>query len=104
MAFLTAESFRNEKEDRNAAGFYNIDVKQAMKNDQIYAILISFSILNQLLKRRKQGYLALEYFKEVLETYQEAPSGTEYQFKGSAGEWKTRDMLVLCCGKWVRLF
>ena len=85
-AFLISESLRNvEKGDQDAAGFYNIDVKQAMKNDQIYANidLIFYSILTS--KAQKAGLSNLEYFKEVLEGL---PRGTfwdgVYQFKGSA--------------------
>ena len=95
-AFLISESLRNvEKGDLDAAGFYNIDVKQAMKNDQIYANidLIFYSILTS--KAQKAGLSKLEYFKEVLETL---PRGTfwdgVYQFKGSAEvDGKTRDVI-----------
>ena len=95
-AFLISESLRNvEKGDQDAAGFYNIDVKQAMKNDQIYANidLIFYSNLNS--KAQKAGLSNLEYFKEVLETL---PRGTfwdgVYQFKGSAEvNGKTRDVI-----------
>ena len=95
-AFLISESLRNvEKGDLDAAGFYNIDVKQAMKNDQIYANidLIFYSILTS--KAQKAGLSNLEYFKEVLETL---PRGTfwdgVYQFKGSAEvNGKTRDVI-----------
>jgi len=95
-AFLISESLRNvEKGDLDAAGFYNIDVKQAMKNDQIYANidLIFYSILTS--KAQKAGLSNLEYFKEVLETL---PRGTfwdgVYQFKGSAEvDGKTRDVI-----------
>ena len=95
-AFLISESLRNvEKGDLDAAGFYNIDVKQAMKNDQIYANidLIFYSILTS--KEQKAGLSKLEYFKEVLETL---PRGTfwdgVYQFKGSAEvDGKTRDVI-----------
>ena len=95
-AFLISESLRNvEKGDLDAAGFYNIDVKQAMKNDQIYANidLIFYSILTS--KAQKAGLSNLEYFKEVLEAL---PRGTfwdgVYQFKGSAEvDGKTRDVI-----------
>lgn len=95
-AFLIAESLRNvEKGDQDAAGFYNIDVKQAMKNDQIYANidLIFYSVLTS--KAQKAGLSNLEYFKEVLEGL---PRGTfwdgVYQFKGSAEVYgKTRDVI-----------
>ena len=95
-AFLISESLRNvEKGDQDAAGFYNIDVKQAMKNDQIYANidLIFYSVLTS--KAQKAGLSNLEYFKEVLETL---PRGTfwdgVYQFKGSAEvDGKTRDVI-----------
>ena len=95
-AFLISESLRNvEKGDLDAAGFYNIDVKQAMKNDQIYANidLIFYSILTS--KAQKAGVSNLEYFKEVLETL---PRDTfwdgVYQFKGSAEvNGKTRDVI-----------
>ena len=95
-AFLISESLRNvEKGDQDAAGFYNIDVKQAMKNDQIYANidLIFYSILTS--KAQKAGLSNLEYFKEVLETL---PRDTfwdgVYQFKGSAEvNGKTRDVI-----------
>jgi len=95
-AFLIAESLRNvEKGDQDAAGFYNIDVKQAMKNDQIYANidLIFYSVLTS--KAQKAGLSNLEYFKEVLEAL---PRGTfwdgVYQFKGSAEvNGKTRDVI-----------
>ena len=95
-AFLIAESLRNvEKGDQDAAGFYNIDVKQAMKNDQIYANidLIFYSELTS--KAQKAGLSNLEYFKEVLEAL---PRGTfwdgVYQFKGSAEvNGKTRDVI-----------
>ena len=95
-AFLISESLRNvEKGDQDGAGFYNIDVKQAMKNDQIYANidLIFYSNLNS--KAQKAGLSNLEYFKEVLETL---PRGTfwdgVYQFKGSAEvDGKTRDVI-----------
>ena len=95
-AFLIAESLRNvEKGDQDAAGFYNIDVKQAMKNDQIYANidLIFYSELTS--KAQKAGLSNLEYFKEVLEGL---PRGTfwdgVYQFKGSAEVYgKTRDVI-----------
>lgn len=95
-AFLISESLRNvEKGDLDAAGFYNIDVKQAMKNDQIYANIefIFYSNLNS--KAQKAGLSNLEYFKEVLETL---PRGTfwdgVYQFKGSAEvNGKTRDVI-----------
>ena len=95
-AFLISESLRNvEKGDLDAAGFYNIDVKQAMKNDQIYANidLIFYSILTS--KAQKAGLSNLEYFKEVLETL---PRDTfwdgVYQFKGSAEvNGKTRDVI-----------
>ena len=95
-AFLIAESLRNvEKGDQDAAGFYNIDVKQAMKNDQIYANidLIFYSVLTS--KAQKAGLSNLEYFKEVLEGL---PRGTfwdgVYQFKGSAEvNGKTRDVI-----------
>ena len=95
-AFLIAESLQNvEKGDQDAAGFYNIDVKQAMKNDQIYANidLIFYSVLTS--KAQKAGLSNLEYFKEVLEAL---PRGTfwdgVYQFKGSAEvNGKTRDVI-----------
>ena len=95
-AFLISESLRNvEKGDLDAAGFYNIDVKQAMKNDQIYANidLIFYSILTS--KAQKAGVSNLEYFKEVLEAL---PRGSfwdgVYQFKGSAEvNGKTRDVI-----------
>ena len=95
-AFLIAESLRNvEKGDQDAAGFYNIDVKQAMKNDQIYANIdfIFYSVLTS--KAQKAGLSNLEYFKEVLEGL---PRGTfwdgVYQFKGSAEvNGKTRDVI-----------
>ena len=95
-AFLISESLRNvEKGDQDAAGFYNIDVKQAMKNDQIYANidLIFCSVLTS--KAQKAGLSNLEYFKEVLEGL---PRGTfwdgVYQFKGSAEvNGKTRDVI-----------
>ena len=95
-AFLIAESLRNvEKGDQDAAGFYNIDVKQAMKNDQIYANvdLIFYSELTS--KAQKAGLSNLEYFKEVLEAL---PRGTfwdgVYQFKGSAEvNGKTKDVI-----------
>lgn len=95
-AFLIAESLRNvEKGDQDAAGFYNIDVKQAMKNDQIYANidLIFYSVLTS--KAQKAGLSNQEYFKEVLEGL---PRGTfwdgVYQFKGSAEVYgKTRDVI-----------
>ena len=95
-AFLISESLRNvEKGDQDAAGFYNIDVKQAMKNDQIYANidLIFYSVLTS--KAQKAGLSNLEYFKEVLEAL---PRGTfwdgVYQFKGSAEvNGKTRDVI-----------
>ena len=95
-AFLISESLRNvEKGDQDAAGFYNIDVKQAMKNDQIYANidLIFYSVLTS--KAQKAGLSNLEYFKEVLEGL---PRGTfwdgVYQFKGSAEvNGKTRDVI-----------
>ena len=95
-AFLIAESLRNvEKGDQDAAGFYNIDVKQAMKNDQIYANidLIFYSVLTS--KAQKAGLSNLEYFKEVLESL---PRGTfwdgVYRFKGSADvNGKTRDVI-----------
>ena len=95
-AFLITESLRNvEKGDLDAAGFYNIDGKQAMKNHQIYANidLIFYSNLNS--KALKAGLSNLEYFKEVLESL---PRGTfwdgVYQFKGSAEvNGKTRDVI-----------
>ena len=95
-AFLIAESLQNvERGDQDAAGFYNIDVKQAMKNDQIYANidLIFYSVLTS--KAQKAGLSNLEYFKEVLEGL---PRGTfwdgVYQFKGSAEvNGKTRDVI-----------
>ena len=95
-AFLISESLRNvEKGDQDGAGFYNIDVKQAMKNHQIYANidLIFYSNLNS--KALKAGLSNLEYFKEVLESL---PRGTFwdgiYQFKGSAEvNGKTRDVI-----------
>ena len=95
-AFLISESLRNVKKgDQDAAGFYNIDVKQAMKNDQIYANidLIFYSVLTS--KAQKAGLSNLEYFKEVLEGL---PRGTfwdgVYQFKGSAEvNGKTRDVI-----------
>ena len=95
-AFLISESLRNvEKGDQDGAGFYNIDVKQAMKNHQIYANidLIFYSNLNS--KALKAGLSNLDYFKEVLEAL---PRGTFwdgiYQFKGSAEvNGKTRDVI-----------
>ena len=95
-AFLITESLRNvEKGDLDAAGFYNIDVKQAMQNEQIYANIefIFYSNLNS--KALKAGLSNLEYFKEVLESL---PRGTfwdgVYQFKGSAEvNGKTRDVI-----------
>ena len=95
-AFLITESLRNvEKGDLDGAGFYNIDVKQAMKNHQIYANidLIFYSNLNS--KALKAGLSNLDYFKEVLEAL---PRGTFwdgiYQFKGSAEvNGKTRDVI-----------
>ena len=95
-AFLISESLRNvEKGDQDAAGFYNIDVKQAMKNQQIYANIefVFYSNLNS--KALKAGLSNLEYFKEVLESL---PRGTFwdgiYQFKGSAEvNGKTRDVI-----------
>ena len=95
-AFLISESLRNvEKGNQDAAGFYNIDVKQAMKNDQIYANidLIFYSELTS--KAQKAGLSNLEYFKEVLEAL---PRGSfwdgVYQFKGSAEvNGKTRDVI-----------
>ena len=95
-AFLITESLRNvEKGDQDGSGFYNIDVKKAMKNQQIYAKidLIFYSNLNS--KALKAGLSNLEYFKEVLESL---PRGTFwdgiYQFKGSAEvNGKTRDVI-----------
>ena len=95
-AFLITESLRNvEKGDQDGAGFYNIDVKQAMKNHQIYANidLIFYSNLNS--KALKAGLSNLDYFKEVLEAL---PRGTFwdgiYKFKGSAEvNGKTRDVI-----------
>ena len=95
-AFLISESLRNvEKGDLDAAGFYNIDVKQAMQNEQIYANIefIFYSNLNS--KAQKAGLSNLEYFKEVLESL---PRGTfwdgVYRFKGSADvNGKTRDVI-----------
>ena len=95
-AFLISESLRNvEKGDQDGAGFYNIDVKQAMKNHQIYANidLIFYSNLNS--KALKAELSNLEYFKEVLESL---PRGTFwdgiYKFKGSAEvNGKTRDVI-----------
>ena len=95
-AFLIAESLRNvEKGDQDAAGFYNIDVKQMMKNDQIYANikLLFYSDLNS--KAKKAGLSSLEYFKEVLESL---PRGTfwdgVYRFEGSAEvNGKTTDVI-----------
>ena len=95
-AFLISESLRNvEKGDLDAAGFYNIDVKKAMQNEQIYANidLIFYSNLNS--KAQKAGLSNLEYFKEVLESL---PRGTfwdgVYRFKGSAEmNGKTRDVI-----------
>ena len=95
-AFLITESLRNvERGNQDGAGFYNIDVKQAMKNHQIYANidLIFYSNLNS--KAIKAGLSNLEYFKEVLESL---PRGTFwdgiYQFKGSAEvNGKTRDVI-----------
>lgn len=95
-AFLITESLRNvEKGDQDGAGFYNIDVKQAMKNHQIYANidLIFYTNLNS--KALKAGLSNLDYFKEVLEAL---PRGTfwdgVYQFKGSAEvNGKTRDVI-----------
>ena len=95
-AFLITESLRNvEKGDQDGAGFYNIDVKQVMKNQQIYAKIefIFYSNLNS--KALKAGLSNLEYFKEVLEAL---PRGTFwdgiYQFKGSAEvNGKTRDVI-----------
>ena len=95
-AFLISESLRNvEKGDQDAAGFYNIDVKQAMKNNQIYA-KIEFIFYSELAsKAQKAGLSELEYFKEVIEAL---PKGTfwdgVYQFKGSAEvNGKTRDVI-----------
>ena len=95
-AFLITESLRNvEKGDQDGAGFYNIDVKQAMKNHQIYANidLIFYTNLNS--KALKAGLSNLDYFKEVLEAL---PRGTFwdgiYKFKGSAEvNGKTRDVI-----------
>ena len=95
-AFLITESLRNvERGNQDGAGFYNIDVKKAMKNHQIYANidLIFYSNLNS--KALKAGLSNLEYFKEVLESL---PRGTFwdgiYKFTGSAEvNGKTRDVI-----------
>ena len=85
-AFLISESLRNvEKGDLDAAGFYNIDVKKAMQNEQIYANIEFIFYFNLSSKAQKAGLSNLEYFKEVLESL---PRGTfwdgVYRFKGSA--------------------
>ena len=95
-AFLISESLRNvEKGDLDAAGFYNIDVKKAMQNEQIYANIEFIFYFNLSSKAQKAGLSNLEYFKEVLEGL---PRGTfwdgVYQFKGSAEvNGKTRDVI-----------
>mgnify|MGYP000936331323 FL=1 len=95
-AFLIAESLRNvEKGDLDAAGFYNIDVKKAMQNEQIYANIEFIFYFNLSSKAQKAGLSNLEYFKEVLESL---PRGTfwdgVYRFKGSADvNGKTRDVI-----------
>ena len=95
-AFLISESLRNvEKGDLDAAGFYNIDVKKAMQNEQIYANIEFIFYFNLSSKAQKAGLSNLEYFKEVLESL---PRGTfwdgVYQFKGSAEvDGKTRDVI-----------
>ena len=95
-AFLISESLRNvEKGDLDAAGFYNIDVKKAMQNEQIYANIEFIFYFNLSSKAQKAGLSNLEYFKEVLESL---PRGTfwdgVYQFKGSAEvNGKTRDVI-----------
>lgn len=95
-AFLISESLRNvEKGDLDAAGFYNIDVKKAMQNEQIYANIEFIFYFNLSSKAQKSGLSNLEYFKEVLESL---PRGTfwdgVYRFKGSADvNGKTRDVI-----------
>ena len=95
-AFLISESLRNvEKGDLDAAGFYNIDVKKAMQNEQIYANIEFIFYFNLSSKAQKAGLSNLEYFKEVLESL---PRGTfwdgVYRFKGSADvNGKTRDVI-----------
>ena len=95
-AFLITESLRNvEKGDLDAAGFYNIDVKKAMQNEQIYANIEFIFYFNLSSKAQKAGLSNLEYFKEVLESL---PRGTfwdgVYRFKGSADvNGKTRDVI-----------
>ena len=95
-AFLISESLRNvEKGDFDAAGFYNIDVKKAMQNEQIYANIEFIFYFNLSSKAQKAGLSNLEYFKEVLESL---PRGTfwdgVYRFKGSAEvNGKTRDVI-----------
>lgn len=95
-AFLISESLRNvEKGDLDAAGFYNIDVKKAMQNEQIYANIEFIFYFNLSSKAQKAGLSNLEYFKEVLESL---PRGTfwdgVYRFKGSAEvNGKTRDVI-----------
>ena len=95
-AFLISESLRNvEKGDLGAAGFYNIDVKKAMQNEQIYANIEFIFYFNLSSKAQKAGLSNLEYFKEVLESL---PRGTfwdgVYRFKGSADvNGKTRDVI-----------
>lgn len=95
-AFLISESLRNvEKGDLDAAGFYNIDVKKAMQNEQIYANIEFIFYFNLSTKAQKAGLSNLEYFKEVLESL---PRGTfwdgVYRFKGSAEvNGKTRDVI-----------
>ena len=95
-AFLISESLRNvEKGDLDAAGFYNIDVKKAMQNEQIYANIEFIFYFNLSSKAQKAGLSNLEYFKEVLESL---PRGTfwdgVYRFKGSADvNGKTRDII-----------
>ena len=95
-AFLISESLRNvEKGDLDAAGFYNIDVKKEMQNEQIYANIEFIFYFNLSSKAQKAGLSNLEYFKEVLESL---PRGTfwdgVYRFKGSADvNGKTRDVI-----------
>ena len=95
-AFLISESLRNvEKGDFDAAGFYNIDVKKEMQNEQIYANIEFIFYFNLSSKAQKAGLSNLEYFKEVLESL---PRGTfwdgVYRFKGSADvNGKTRDVI-----------
>ncbi len=95
-AFLISESLRNvEKGDLDAAGFYNIDVKKAMQNEQIYANIEFIFYFNLSSKAQKAGLSNLEYFKEVLESL---PRGTfwdgVYRFKGSADvNGKIRDVI-----------